>query len=145
MFFFFPHYVLKYTRTCSEFQKYYDDTWNLIKSKNDCKWYVATLQLNGYCQFSPTLGYLNYSAYLWMKDPFSWLSHLKWTLFQDLLLLFCSFHTRQTFLTLSLQDMASRVQLSGPQEAEKYVLHMVSWSLSDHKTDDVAHGAQNTL
>lgn len=33
----------------------------------------------------------------------------------------------QTFLTLSLQDMASRVQLSGPQEAEKYVLHMVSW------------------
>lgn len=31
----------------------------------------------------------------------------------------------QTFLTLSLQDMASRVQLSGPQEAEKYVLHMV--------------------
>lgn len=42
--------------------------------------------------------------------------------------LFCSIHTRQTFLTLSLQDMASRVQLSGPQEAEKYVLHMVSWS-----------------
>lgn len=33
--------------------------------------------------------------------------------------------TFQTFLTLSLQDMASRVQLSGPQEAEKYVLHMV--------------------
>ncbi|XP_054565158.1 COP9 signalosome complex subunit 3 isoform X7 [Eptesicus fuscus] len=32
----------------------------------------------------------------------------------------------QTFLTLSLQDMASRVQLSGPQEAEKYVLHMHS-------------------
>ncbi|XP_025720007.1 COP9 signalosome complex subunit 3 isoform X3 [Callorhinus ursinus] len=31
----------------------------------------------------------------------------------------------QTFLTLSLQDMASRVQLSGPQEAEKYVLHMI--------------------
>ncbi|XP_035766304.1 COP9 signalosome complex subunit 3 [Neolamprologus brichardi] len=30
-----------------------------------------------------------------------------------------------TFLTLSLQDMASRVQLSGPQEAEKYVLHMI--------------------
>nr|XP_035929709.1 COP9 signalosome complex subunit 3 isoform X2 [Halichoerus grypus] len=30
----------------------------------------------------------------------------------------------KTFLTLSLQDMASRVQLSGPQEAEKYVLHM---------------------
>lgn len=25
--------------------------------------------------------------------------------------------------------MASRVQLSGPQEAEKYVLHMVSWSV----------------
>uniref|UniRef100_A0A8D2B0H2 COP9 signalosome complex subunit 3 n=1 Tax=Sciurus vulgaris TaxID=55149 RepID=A0A8D2B0H2_SCIVU len=30
----------------------------------------------------------------------------------------------KTFL-LSLQDMASRVQLSGPQEAEKYVLHMI--------------------
>lgn len=34
----------------------------------------------------------------------------------------------QTFLTLSLQDMASRVQLSGPQEAEKYVLHMVRFA-----------------
>uniref|UniRef100_A0A4W3HQN0 COP9 signalosome complex subunit 3 n=2 Tax=Callorhinchus milii TaxID=7868 RepID=A0A4W3HQN0_CALMI len=31
----------------------------------------------------------------------------------------------KTFLTLSLQDMASRVQLSGAQEAEKYVLHMI--------------------
>uniref|UniRef100_A0A8C3AT99 COP9 signalosome complex subunit 3 n=1 Tax=Cyclopterus lumpus TaxID=8103 RepID=A0A8C3AT99_CYCLU len=31
----------------------------------------------------------------------------------------------KTFLTLSLQDMASRVQLSGPLEAEKYVLHMI--------------------
>ncbi|XP_061088860.1 COP9 signalosome complex subunit 3 isoform X2 [Conger conger] len=31
----------------------------------------------------------------------------------------------KTFLTLSLQDMASRVQLSGPQEAEKYILHMI--------------------
>ncbi|TRY64551.1 hypothetical protein DNTS_008226 [Danionella cerebrum] len=31
----------------------------------------------------------------------------------------------KTFLTLSLQDMASRVQLSGPQEAEKYVLYMI--------------------
>lgn len=39
---------------------------------------------------------------------------------------FSSVRTPQTFLTLSLQDMASRVQLSGPQEAEKYVLHMVS-------------------
>lgn len=39
---------------------------------------------------------------------------------------FSSVQTPQTFLTLSLQDMASRVQLSGPQEAEKYVLHMVS-------------------
>ncbi len=36
----------------------------------------------------------------------------------------------QTFLTLSLSDMASRVQLSGPREAEKYVLHMVR----DHVT-----------
>uniref|UniRef100_A0A6I8Q1G8 COP9 signalosome complex subunit 3 n=1 Tax=Xenopus tropicalis TaxID=8364 RepID=A0A6I8Q1G8_XENTR len=31
----------------------------------------------------------------------------------------------KTFLTLSLQDMASRVQLSGAQEAEKYVLYMI--------------------
>ena len=28
-------------------------------------------------------------------------------------------------MTLSLSDMASRVQLSGPKEAEKYVLHMI--------------------
>lgn len=28
-------------------------------------------------------------------------------------------------MTLSLADMASRVQLSGPQEAEQYILHMV--------------------
>lgn len=45
----------------------------------------------------------------------------------------------QTFLTLSLQDMASRVQLSGPQEAEKYVLHMVSpfrhFSFFKHEDD----------
>ncbi|XP_064609422.1 COP9 signalosome complex subunit 3-like [Liolophura sinensis] len=31
----------------------------------------------------------------------------------------------KTFLTLSLSDMANRVQLSGPKEAEKYVLHMI--------------------
>uniref|UniRef100_A0A8C4QEB6 COP9 signalosome complex subunit 3 n=1 Tax=Eptatretus burgeri TaxID=7764 RepID=A0A8C4QEB6_EPTBU len=31
----------------------------------------------------------------------------------------------KTFLTLSLQDMANRVQLSSPREAEKYVLHMI--------------------
>ena len=31
----------------------------------------------------------------------------------------------KTFLTLSLADMANRVQLSGPREAEKYVLHMI--------------------
>lgn len=31
----------------------------------------------------------------------------------------------KTFLTLSLSDVASRVQLNGPAEAEKYVLHMV--------------------
>ncbi|XP_018428131.1 PREDICTED: COP9 signalosome complex subunit 3 isoform X2 [Nanorana parkeri] len=31
----------------------------------------------------------------------------------------------KTFLTLSLQDMASRVQLTGAQEAEKYVLYMI--------------------
>ncbi|XP_025083044.1 COP9 signalosome complex subunit 3-like [Pomacea canaliculata] len=32
----------------------------------------------------------------------------------------------KTFLTLSLADMANRVQLSGPVEAEKYVLHMIN-------------------
>ncbi|KAL4240060.1 COP9 signalosome complex subunit 3 [Mactra antiquata] len=31
----------------------------------------------------------------------------------------------KTFLTLSLTDMANRVRLSGPKEAEKYVLHMI--------------------
>jgi COP9 signalosome complex subunit 3 len=31
----------------------------------------------------------------------------------------------KTFMTLSLTDMANRVQLSGPREAEKYVLHMI--------------------
>ncbi|XP_012935761.1 COP9 signalosome complex subunit 3 [Aplysia californica] len=31
----------------------------------------------------------------------------------------------KTFLTLSLTDMANRVQLSGPKEAENYVLHMI--------------------
>eukprot|EP00118_Oscarella_pearsei_P003851 m.16004 g.16004 ORF g.16004 m.16004 type:complete len:428 (+) comp26681_c0_seq1:26-1309(+) len=31
----------------------------------------------------------------------------------------------KTFLTLSLTDMASRVQLSGPKEAEEYILHMI--------------------
>lgn len=31
----------------------------------------------------------------------------------------------KTFLTLSLSDMANRVQLSTPAEAEKYVLHMI--------------------
>nr|XP_021525430.1 COP9 signalosome complex subunit 3-like isoform X2 [Aotus nancymaae] len=42
----------------------------------------------------------------------------------------------KTFLTLSLQDMASRVQLSGPQEAEKYVLHMApaTWKASIGKS-----------
>jgi hypothetical protein len=32
----------------------------------------------------------------------------------------------KTFLTLSLADVASRVQLSDPAEAEKYILNMVS-------------------
>ena len=36
----------------------------------------------------------------------------------------------QTFLTLSLADMANRVQLPNPKEAEKYVLHMVSCQAS---------------
>ncbi|CAG2057872.1 unnamed protein product, partial [Timema podura] len=31
----------------------------------------------------------------------------------------------KTFLTLSLSDVASRVQLSGPLEAEKYILNMI--------------------
>ncbi|ELT89416.1 hypothetical protein CAPTEDRAFT_130389 [Capitella teleta] len=31
----------------------------------------------------------------------------------------------KTFMTLSLTDMANRVQLAGPREAEKYVLHMI--------------------
>ncbi|KAK7112546.1 hypothetical protein V1264_011990 [Littorina saxatilis] len=31
----------------------------------------------------------------------------------------------KTFLTLSLADMANRVQLTGSREAEKYVLHMI--------------------
>lgn len=32
----------------------------------------------------------------------------------------------KTFLTLSLSDVASRVGLPGPADAEKYILHMVS-------------------
>ncbi|XP_041134008.1 COP9 signalosome complex subunit 3-like isoform X3 [Polyodon spathula] len=39
----------------------------------------------------------------------------------------------KTFLTLSLQDMASRVQLSGSQEAEKYMLHMCAGCFSHHQ------------
>ena len=31
----------------------------------------------------------------------------------------------KTFLTLSLSDVASRVQLSDPSKAEKYILNMV--------------------
>jgi len=31
----------------------------------------------------------------------------------------------KTFLTLSLSDMANRVQLSSPREAEQYILNMV--------------------
>jgi COP9 signalosome complex subunit 3 len=31
----------------------------------------------------------------------------------------------KTFLTLSLTDMANRVQLAGPKDAEQYVLHMI--------------------
>lgn len=31
----------------------------------------------------------------------------------------------KTFLTLSLSDVASRVQLSGPAQAETYILNMV--------------------
>jgi COP9 signalosome complex subunit 3 len=30
-----------------------------------------------------------------------------------------------TFMTLSLQDMANKVKLDGPEEAEKYILDMV--------------------
>lgn len=35
----------------------------------------------------------------------------------------------KTFLTLSLSDVASRVGLPGPADAEKYILHMVSCAL----------------
>jgi hypothetical protein len=42
----------------------------------------------------------------------------------------------KTFLTLSLSDVASRVQLSGPSDAEKYILNMVSvnfyWNTTVH-------------
>jgi COP9 signalosome complex subunit 3 len=41
----------------------------------------------------------------------------------------------KTFLTLSLSDVASRVQLSGPSDAEKYILNMVSvtfWESTVH-------------
>lgn len=31
----------------------------------------------------------------------------------------------KTFMTLSLSDMANRVQLNGPKEAEQYILHMI--------------------
>lgn len=31
----------------------------------------------------------------------------------------------KTFMTLSLTDMANRVQLAGPKEAEQYILHMI--------------------
>lgn len=31
----------------------------------------------------------------------------------------------KTFLTLSLSDVASRVQLAGPAQAESYILNMV--------------------
>ena len=41
--------------------------------------------------------------------------------------LFLSFVLFQTFLTLSLSDMANRVQLSSPREAEQYILNMVRW------------------
>lgn len=33
----------------------------------------------------------------------------------------------KTFLTLSLTDVASRVGLPGPADAEKYILHMVRY------------------
>lgn len=35
----------------------------------------------------------------------------------------------KTFLTLSLSDVASRVQLPGPADAERYILHMVCISM----------------
>lgn len=37
----------------------------------------------------------------------------------------------QTYLTLSLQDIANTVQLNGPKEAEMHVLQMVSLALFD--------------
>lgn len=38
----------------------------------------------------------------------------------------------QTYLTLSLQDIANTVQLNSPKEAEMHVLQMVSLSLFDN-------------
>ena len=43
----------------------------------------------------------------------------------------------QTFLTLSLTDMANRVKLPNAKEAEKYVLHMVSLYISSLKMNVV--------
>lgn len=36
----------------------------------------------------------------------------------------------KTFLTLSITDMAARVRLNTPQDAEKHILHMVSLSIN---------------
>lgn len=41
----------------------------------------------------------------------------------------------KTFLTLSLSDVASRVQLSGPAQAESYILNMVSFAFHIIKVD----------
>ncbi|XP_056671618.1 uncharacterized protein C1orf21 homolog isoform X1 [Monodelphis domestica] len=52
----------------------------------------------------------------------------------------------KTCLTLSLQDLASRVQLLGPQEAEKYVLHMIEDGeifASINQKDGVVHFHDN--
>lgn len=43
----------------------------------------------------------------------------------------------RTFLTLSLADVANRVQLSSPQEAQKYILHMVRCSYSVLYWDEI--------
>lgn len=39
----------------------------------------------------------------------------------------------KTFLTLSLTDVASRVQLAGPAQAESYILNMVNLDENQNK------------
>lgn len=51
----------------------------------------------------------------------------------------------RTFLTLSLADVANRVQLSSPQEAQKYILHMVCCSFSVVFKDEIIKWRLKTM